>query len=78
METKEVEETQIQKPEKRYLDIHTAAAIAGFSINRFLIMMRKNQMPVVQKGRISTILISDFKKMAFGKKYWLGNLSLKN
>ena len=53
---------------KMFLDIPTAAELAGFSIRHFRRIIEEDQIPIVQIGRKFFILGRDFTTWESGKK----------
>lgn len=57
----QLNDTTTQQP-KMFLDIPTAAGMAGFSLRHFRRIMEIDQIPIVQIGRKFFILGRDFSK----------------
>ena len=53
---------------KTFLDIPTAAEMAGFSIHHFRRIIEEDRIPIVQIGRKFFILGRDFNSWEAGKK----------
>lgn len=53
---------------KMFLDIPTAAEMAGFSLRHFRRIIEEDQIPIVQIGRKFFILGRDFSSWQEGKK----------
>jgi hypothetical protein len=53
---------------KMFLDIPTAASMAGFSLRHFRRIMEEDRIPIVQIGRKFFILGRDFTSWSAGKK----------
>ena len=53
---------------KMFLDIPTAAELAGFSIRHFRRIIEEDRIPIVQIGRKFFILGKDFSNWESGKK----------
>jgi hypothetical protein len=61
-------ETSTQPRIKMFLDIPTAAEMAGFSLRHFRRIIEEDQIPIVQIGRKFFILGRDFSNWQSGKK----------
>lgn len=61
-------ETSTQPRVKMFLDIPTAAEMAGFSLRHFRRIIEEDQIPIVQIGRKFFILGRDFSNWQAGKK----------
>jgi hypothetical protein len=61
-------ETSTQPRIKMFLDIPTAAEMAGFSLRHFRRIIEEDQIPIVQIGRKFFILGRDFSSWQAGKK----------
>jgi len=60
-------ETVVQKP-KMFLDIPTAATMAGFSLRHFRRIIEEDSIPIVQIGRKFFILGRDFSTWESSRK----------
>ena len=60
--------TRTQPRIKMFLDIPTAADMAGFSIRHFRRIMEEDRIPIVQIGRKFFILGREFTNWEAGKK----------
>ena len=60
--------TAIQPRTKMFLDIPTAAELAGFSIRHFRRIIEEDRIPIVQIGRKFFILGRDFSSWESSKK----------
>lgn len=60
--------TAIQPRIKMFLDIPTAADLAGFSIRHFRRIIEEDRIPIVQIGRKFFILGRDFTSWKSGKR----------
>jgi hypothetical protein len=60
--------TSTQPRVKMFLDIPTAAEMAGFSIRHFRRIIEEDHIPIVQIGRKFFILGRDFSSWASSKK----------
>ena len=54
---------------KMFLDIPTAAELAGFSIRHFRRIIEEDRIPIMQIGRKFFILASDFQQWRSNKQY---------
>lgn len=54
------ENTSVRERTKRFLDIPTAAGMAGFSLRHFRRIIAEDRIPIVQIGRKFFILGRDF------------------
>jgi len=61
-------ETSTQPRTKMFLDIPTAAEMAGFSIRHFRRIIEEDRIPIVQIGRKFFILGRDFTSWEASKK----------
>jgi hypothetical protein len=61
-------ETSTQPRTKMFLDIPTAAEMAGFSIRHFRRIIEEDRIPIVQIGRKFFILGRDFTNWEASKK----------
>ena len=61
--------SSIQPRIKMFLDIPTAAEMAGFSIRHFRRIMDEDRIPIVQIGRKFFILGRDFTSWELSKKF---------
>jgi hypothetical protein len=66
MQTETIRTTQART--KKFLDIPTAASLAGFSIRHFRRIIEEDQIPIVQIGRKFFILGRDFSSWEASKK----------
>ena len=66
MQTETIRTTQART--KMFLDIPTAAELAGFSIRHFRRIIEEDQIPIVQIGRKFFILGRDFANWESSKK----------
>jgi hypothetical protein len=60
--------TTTERPVKMFLDIPTAAEMAGFSLRHFRRIIEEDRIPIVQIGRKFFILGRDFTTWQSGKK----------
>jgi len=60
--------TSTQPKVKMFLDIPTAAEMAGFSLRHFRRIIEEDQIPVIQIGRKFFILGRDFSTWKAGQK----------
>ena len=60
--------TNTQARTKMFLDIPTAAEMAGFSLRHFRRIIEEDQIPVIQIGRKFFILGRDFSDWKAGKR----------
>jgi hypothetical protein len=60
--------TSTQPRTKMFLDIPTAAEMAGFSLRHFRRIIEEDRIPIVQIGRKFFILGRDFSSWQEGKK----------
>ena len=60
--------TTVEPRIKMFLDIPTAAELAGFSIRHFRRIIEEDRIPIVQIGRKFFILGRDFTSWASNKK----------
>ena len=60
--------TTVEPRMKMFLDIPTAAELAGFSIRHFRRIIEEDRIPIVQIGRKFFILGRDFSSWESGKK----------
>ena len=61
--------TNNQPRTKMFLDIPTAAAMAGFSIRHFRRIIGEDGIPIIQIGRKFFILGRDFSNWSTGKNF---------
>ena len=60
--------TTSERPVKMFLDIPTAAEMAGFSLRHFRRIIEEDRIPIVQIGRKFFILGRDFTNWESSKK----------